>query len=501
MDIEQITKDPEQQCNENSMDTDDSPSSPLAIGDNETGDVDTETHIDAFTQLQRRLEATQPTPCSPTATSATPFTSPIERALIDGDLYDNGLLEMIQRAVEPDHLNRAFEEAHDQTHDAAADAAVYGHIPGGGADPPSNAPTGRANRRAKSKGGLSTKEYAIPDNMESFLLSNLSTQNTCRVTKSHMKYVLLVGTGSEEEFRKLLVLLVSKGLKKSYVTGIFSTIRKHLRETLPNWQDPMTKITNRHMISRAFKNLDKMNSSRDYFVKDAVSGNMTRLKSGDMDRTNLVNNVGTSKQHTLIIDEVNMNKLVAFVRNSIDHYETLSMVHLTQHVVTYQFYILFIMLYTSGARFSEIMRMTMDQAAQMVEQGHVGIIGKTGRQELFIPDVVRKSLRTYMAFRREWGQGDLTRLFPATEAKMRFRFVELYEYITGKPKPDWIGFHSLRRNYSFVVSRNDLGAASVAMNHASTKTTMRYIDSNKHDANRIRKPINKTFNDIFSAHD
>lgn len=341
-------------------------------------------------------------------------------------------------------------------------------------------------------------DYTVTSN-GSYLLQNLRTLNTTRVEKSHMKYLLLLREGTEEEFQKLLLQLIAKGLKKSYVIGIFNTIRKHFRAILPNWIDPMAKITNRNMISRAYKNLEKMNSNRDYYIDDETHG-LKKIEPHDANRANLINYVGSMKPNTLIIGEKNMQKLLDFVRANIKEYENLGntgSTDLFRYSATYQFYILFILLYTSGARFGEIFNMSLENANLFVTDKHVSLMGKNGRQELFIPDVVALSLANYILFMKNWKETNSNRLFTITDNKMRTRFREMYEFVLGEKKPDWVGFHSLRRNYSFVVSRNDLSVASIAMNHTNIKTTMRYIDSNKQDCDRIRKPINKTFNEIF----
>lgn len=340
--------------------------------------------------------------------------------------------------------------------------------------------------------------YTVTEN-GTYLLHNLRTLNTTRVEKSHMKYLLLLREGTEEEFQKLLLQLIAKGLKKSYVIGIFNTIRKHFRAILPNWVDPMAKITNRNMISRAYKNLEKMNSNRDYYIDDETHG-LKKIEPHDAQRANLINYVSSVKPNTLIIGESNMQKLLDFVRANIKEYEDLgstSSTDLFRYSATYQFYILFILLYTSGARFGEIFNMSLADANLFVIDKHVSLIGKTGHQELFIPDVVAVSLASYILFRKNWDDVKSNRLFTVSDNKMRIRFREMYEFVLGEKKPDWVGFHSLRRNYSFVVSRNDLSVASIAMNHTNIKTTMHYIDSNKQDSDRIRKPINKTFNAIF----
>lgn len=294
--------------------------------------------------------------------------------------------------------------------------------------------------------------------------ANITTANTKKVMVTKLKYMQYVENGTLDEFKRLIVDMIGRGNRQSYIRSVINALRKEHYKRNNGWDDPFKEIGNKRLISNTFINFRKLQRGGGTSDKLTFSASLPRLN---------------------VVDEAEMGKIYAVVKSALDYPLTVDDAH-------YQFCILFACLYWSGCRLCEFMNMTLTQSHTLLSEKSLNIVGKSLSITIKLPDNFLPMLHTYVKYRQK-RHLDNDKLFTVTEKTMRRQFDAIYKVTLGTDRPEGVGFHSIRKYAAIRMYREDPLCAASLLNHRDLHTTERYYVGPMAKGDYVRNNLNKLF--------
>lgn len=358
--------------------------------------------------------------------------------------------------------------------------------------------------------------------------NNFVTKKTQKVKQSHLKFGEYMQDGTIDEFKDLLNRLIQNGYQQSYTSAIFKTLRQHYACSNPEWKDPFYEAFNRNLISKAYRNLKlfyKQNNKYDLKIPDnhkmngynqqeqphnaSPSSIFPNYTNSQMPNLTPRNNTLSTKDAEKWFRYISVNVLDLNIQKLYNELES-SIAPNPEIIMIYSFSMFFFILSFNGCRISEMLDLTIGQGVDLCEKClYMQEYMKKDKILIRVPHGIVEHLRKYIELMKLYytnvGKFDKNvieslKLLPFSKGKYETMFSKSYVNCFQSPKPSGLGFHSIRKQFSYDMYLKNPKLASDILNHASSETTKRYyinpmIERVKQDPDYGQKELQEIYED------
>lgn len=336
------------------------------------------------------------------------------------------------------------------------------------------------------------------------LTGRVVTEKTIQVQRSHLKYMKYFD-GTKQGFQNIVELFINHGKQKSYLKVVLATLIRKRKHDDPKWINPVDDpIEYKNLITNPYRTVQKLRSNRGYKVYDA-NGNI--IEHGDIplniqirektiakDKLDVIlKHIYASLNADFYIDVDAIKKYKNEIK--INAYATHGTNSCYTRYLNYEYLIIFVSLYYSAARVSEIKNLLLGDFETFAVSGTITIYGKTGTLCINIPNGLKYYLNKFLLIAKQIHDNDLkAKVFMITEGKLNQCFTEMYESIFNEPKPLGVGFGVLRKNQAARLYNLNPLSAQLALNHSNISTTEhKYMKHAIHSQGLVQLNIDKLY--------
>lgn len=316
----------------------------------------------------------------------------------------------------------------------------------------------------------------IPHKHDVFF-SEITTEKTKQIKKSHLKYLNLCKNGGNVlDFKNIVMHFIQTGKKKSYCLKVLQTLATHFTQKIQNYENPLKD--KKKLIHLPYRNAVKFKSNQLYFD---INGNPIHILFTDLGKfttakieTNPSDVLAVHKYATDIVNEFiveyDENKNLFFILKTLPFFSK------TNDILECCLLILF--LFDNGARNNEIIKLTIQQCSELIMKKFITIYCKTGFEKLRISSTFANTLEKYIEKKKRTNYS-LLLLFTCGKnvnqiyKKLLNVFHKIWWFITKKSSYQ-IGFHIFRHYFAYRGKQIDFKYTNQILRHHSSKTTENY---------------------------